>query len=135
MVALMQVRHCLSLALPRPFSSKAVPFLAMLLQDVPFVRELGSDLMVKQMMKKLDFRHYSAGDVLFEEGEFGDCMFFLLRGEVRLDKRRGVSEISVCIASTSRKLPSRDDRPIFALTPTVRSRPRHQFRRSNLHGE
>jgi hypothetical protein len=62
-----------------------------LITTVPFFRECGRAFLTEVILR-LRSQTLSPGDFLYEAGEAGDCMFFLVKGsvEVVLDERLGV---------------------------------------------
>ena len=56
---------------------------AALIEQVPFFRNAGSDFL-RDLIPRLDARDYGPGDVVIHEGDVGDEMYFLTKGQVEV---------------------------------------------------
>jgi CRP/FNR family transcriptional regulator, cyclic AMP receptor protein len=51
--------------------------------------EMLSSAELAHLAELAERRRYTAGDVVFEEGELGDCLYLVARGEVEVTRRDG----------------------------------------------
>jgi len=67
---------------------------AALIEQVPFFRNAGSEFL-RDIIPRLDAREFEPGDVLVHEGDVGDEMYFLTKGQVEVLQGAGPRPVAV----------------------------------------